>query len=65
MHTHIREYVLLGTLMPGPKHGYEISQFLGIGLGYTWQVDTSQFYNLFKRLEWEGLVNSSLKTQDA
>jgi len=57
------EYVLLGTLMSGPKHGYEIRQFLGSALGSTWQVGTSQIYNLFKRLEWEGLVISSLETQ--
>lgn len=58
------EYVLLGTLMSGPKHGYEIRQFLGTALGSTWHVGTSQLYNLFKRLEWEGLVSSSLETQE-
>ncbi len=58
------EYVLLGTLMSGPKHGYEIRQFLGTALGSTWHVGTSQLYNLLKRLEWEGLVSSSLETQE-
>ncbi len=58
------EYVLLGTLMSGPKHGYEIRQFLGTALGSTWHVGTSQLYNLLKRLEWEGLVGSCLETQE-
>ena len=58
------EYILLGTLMSGPKHGYEIRQFLGEALGSTWHVGTSQLYNLLKRLEWEGLVSSSLETQE-
>jgi len=58
------EYLLLGTLMSGPKHGYEIRQFLGTTLGSTWQVGTSQLYNLLKRLEWEGLVSSNLETQE-
>jgi PadR family transcriptional regulator AphA len=58
------EYILLGTLMSGSKHGYEIRQFLGEALGSTWHVGSSQLYNLFKRLEWEGLVSSSLETQE-
>lgn len=58
------EYVLLGTLMSGPKHGYEIMQFLDIDLGSTWRVGTSQLYTVLKRLEWEGLISSSLELQE-
>lgn len=58
------EYVLLGTLMSGPRHGYEIMQFLDTAFESTWHVGTSQLYALFKRLEMEGLVISSLKEQE-
>ena len=57
------EYILLGALMSGPRHGYEIMQFLDSAFESTWHVGTSQLYALLKRLEWEGLVVSSLKTQ--
>jgi DNA-binding PadR family transcriptional regulator len=60
----VTEYVLLGILMAGPAHGYEIMQFLDTALGSTWHVGTSQLYSLFKRLEDEGLVISSLETQE-
>lgn len=58
------EYVLLGALMSGPRHGYEIMQFLDTALGSTWHVGTSQLYALLKRLEGEGLVSSTLETQE-
>jgi DNA-binding PadR family transcriptional regulator len=59
------EYVLLGTLFSGQKHGYEIMQLLESTLESTWRVSTSQLYVLLKRLEREGLVHSSLETQEA
>jgi PadR family transcriptional regulator, regulatory protein AphA len=58
------EYALLGVLMSGPKHGYEILQLLETGLGPAWSASTSQLYVLLKRLEKEGLVSSTLQTQD-
>jgi len=58
------EYVLLGTLFSGHKHGYEVMQFLESTLESTWRVSTSQLYVLLKRLEREGLVHSSLETQE-
>lgn len=58
------EYALLGALMSGPRHGYEILQFLETGLGPAWRISTSQLYALFKRLDKEGLVNSTLETQN-
>ncbi|MBW1682335.1 MAG: PadR family transcriptional regulator [Deltaproteobacteria bacterium] len=57
------EYAVLGALMSGPKHGYEILQFLDSSLAVTWYVGTSQLYSLLKRLERDGLVISSLETQ--
>ena len=57
------EYVLLGSLMSGARHGYEIMQFLDTGLDSTWRVGTSQLYALLKRLERAGLLESSVKTE--
>ena len=58
------EYALLGALMTGPKHGYEIMQFLETAIGSTWYVGTSQLYLLLKKLEQDGLLGSSMETQD-
>ena len=57
------EYVLLGALFLGPKHGYKIIQFLESALESTWQVSTSQLYLLLKRLENNGLLESNLQEQ--
>lgn len=59
------EFVLLGTLMSGSKHGYEIMQFLESALEPTWYVSTSQLYALLKRLEESGLLDSSMETQSS
>lgn len=58
------EYVVLGALISGPMHGYQIMQFLGFAIESTWRVSTSQLYVLFKRLEREGLLQSTLETQE-
>lgn len=58
------EYALLGALMSGPKHGYDILQFLETKLGSAWQVSTSQLYVLLKKLDQEGWVESTIKPQD-
>ena len=57
------EYVLLGALFQGPKHGYEIMHFLDSSLQSTWQVSSSQLYVLLKRLEGQGLLRCALKAQ--
>ncbi|MEW6671865.1 MAG: PadR family transcriptional regulator [Thermodesulfobacteriota bacterium] len=59
------EYVLLGALMSGPRHGYEIMRFTEDTLGVTWLVGTSQLYALLKRLQQQGLLQSTLEHQDA
>lgn len=59
------EYVLLGILMAGPKHGYEILQFLDSALDSSWRVSTSQLYVLLKRLEGQGFLDSSVEPQDS
>jgi PadR family transcriptional regulator AphA len=57
------EFVVLGALMPGSKHGYEIMQFLSSALEPAWRVSTSQLYLLLKRLELAEMVHSSLESQ--
>jgi DNA-binding PadR family transcriptional regulator len=57
------EFVILGSLMTGSKHGYEIMQFLSSALEPAWRVSTSQLYLLLKRLELGGMVHSSLESQ--
>ena len=57
------EFVILGALMTGSKHGYEIIQFLSSALEPAWRVSTSQLYLLLKRLELAEMVDSSLETQ--
>lgn len=58
------EYALLGALMSGPRHGYDLVQFLNASLGSSWYVSTSQMYSLLKRLERRGLLRSSVETQE-
>lgn len=58
------EYALLGALMSGPRHGYDLVQFLNASLGSTWYVSTSQLYTLLKRLERLGLLRSSIEAQE-
>lgn len=54
-------YVVLGLLMEGARHGYEIhrSELFGI-----WFIPMSQLYILLKRLEGEGMIRSSLTVQE-
>jgi DNA-binding PadR family transcriptional regulator len=60
----LAEYAILGTLITGPKHGYEIMQFLGSALEDTWQPSTSQLYVLLKRLKQEELCDSRAEKQE-
>jgi DNA-binding PadR family transcriptional regulator len=57
------EYVVLGSLMSGTRHGYEIMQFLGFALEATWRLSTSQLYVLLKRLEEDGFLESFPESQ--
>jgi len=59
------EYALLGALISGPRHGYEIRAFLRKGLGATWHIPTSQLYAQLKRLEERGDLRSSLEPQES
>ena len=58
------QYALLGTLMSGPKHGYEMMQFLDAALSSTWRVGPSQLYSVLRRLEKQGLLESAVQAQE-
>jgi PadR family transcriptional regulator AphA len=55
--------VLLGLLMPQPRHGYELYQELSRGLGRVWRIGLSQLYAQLKQLEGAGLVTSQIQPQ--
>lgn len=59
------EYALLGALMTGPRHGYQIRSFLREELGATWHIPTSQLYAQLRRLEEKRYVSSSLEPQES
>ena len=50
------EYAVLGGLVGGPAHGYDLYQQLSQDLGPVWNLGQSQVYGLLKRLAEDGLV---------
>jgi|YNPBryBLVA2012_1023415.scaffolds.fasta_scaffold01451_10 PadR family transcriptional regulator AphA len=57
--------MLLGFLMPGPLHGYELHQRVQAGLGRVWAIGMSNLYGALKRLEEAGQVTSDLASQES
>ena len=55
--------VLLGLLMPAPRHGYELYQEFERELGGVWEIGLSQLYAQLKQLEEAGLVASQTEPQ--
>jgi PadR family transcriptional regulator AphA len=55
--------VLLGLLMSGPKHGYDLFQQYENELGDVWQIGRSQLYALLKQLEEANLVTVETELQ--
>ena len=58
------ENALLGILMTGPKHGYELHGYMSARMNEFWQLSMSQIYALLKRLENEGMVESKQEWQE-
>jgi PadR family transcriptional regulator AphA len=58
------KYAILGALMSGPKHGYEILRFLASQLEPTWHISSSQLYLLLRKLEADRLLQSNVETQE-
>jgi PadR family transcriptional regulator AphA len=55
--------VLLGFLMPGPRHPYELHQEFERDLGKVWRIGRSKLYAQLKLLEQAGLVTVQIEHQ--
>lgn len=58
------DFLLLGALMAGPRHGYEIMQFLDQNFGLAWYISTSQLYAVLKRVEAKRWVAAQVEIQE-
>ena len=58
------EYALLGILMTGPKHGYEMHSYFSSHMDQFWRLSMSQIYALLKRMEKNGAVISKAELQN-
>lgn len=55
--------VILGLLVAGPEHGYELYQEIEQDLGGVWQIGLSQLYAQLKQLQEAGLVGVQTEPQ--
>ncbi len=58
------EFALLGFLLAGPQHGYDLHRRFTSELGQVWHLSQSQAYAILKRLEARGAVSSHLIAQE-
>lgn len=58
------EFALLGFLMGGPSHGYDLHQRFLAELGYVWHLSQSQAYTILKRLENNGYISAHTVEQN-
>jgi DNA-binding PadR family transcriptional regulator len=58
------ELALLGFLIAGPDHGYDLHQRFLTELGHVWHLSQSQAYAILKRLEDKGDISAHLVEQD-
>lgn len=58
------EFALLGFLIAGPDHGYDLHQRFVAELGHVWHLSQSQAYTILKRLENRGDISARLVEQD-
>ena len=63
---HTLEYILLGMIREQPDHGYALFDRLRNNkeLSLIWQVKRSKLYYLLDKLESDGLLSSTLRSQD-
>ncbi len=59
------EQALLGFLMDGPMHGYDMHQRVEEELGQIWYMGISNIYGALRRLEQAGHVESTLSPQES
>ena len=57
--------VLLGFLMPGPAHAYELYRDFDRGLGRVWRIGQSKAYAYLKEIEAEGLASVAIEEQES
>ncbi|MEA1871279.1 MAG: PadR family transcriptional regulator [Candidatus Bipolaricaulota bacterium] len=55
------QYAVLGSLMEGELHGYELRRRLASTLGPIWHIATSQLYSVLHRLEEADLLSVRLE----
>ena len=58
------EFALLGFLIAGPSHGYDLHQRFVVELGHVWHMSQSQAYAILKRLEQRGDVSARIVEQE-
>lgn len=54
---------MLGFLLAGPQHGYDLHRRFQAELGQVWHLSQSQAYAILKRLETRGALSSHLIEQ--
>ena len=59
------EKVLLGFLMEGPLHGYDLHRRVKAELGNVWRMGMGYIYNTLKELEQGGQVESMVLPQES
>jgi DNA-binding PadR family transcriptional regulator len=57
------EFALLGFLISGPNHGYDLHQRFVAELGHVWHLSQSQAYAILKRLENRGDISAQVVKQ--
>lgn len=58
------EFALLGFLIAGPSHGYDLHQRFTVELGHVWHMSQSQAYAILKRLEQRGDISARVVEQE-
>lgn len=58
------EFALLGFLLAGPSHGYDLHQRFVAELGQVWHLSQSQAYAILKRLENRGDISVQVIEQE-
>jgi len=58
------EFALLGFLISGPSHGYDLHQRFVGELGHVWHMSQSQAYAILRRLENRGDISAHIVEQE-
>ena len=58
------EFALLGFLISGQSHGYDLHQRFITELGHVWHLSQSQAYAILKRLENRGDISAHVVEQE-